>query len=275
MTYKDYLTEIFYTKINRTYISRVTVAVHNRDQLIRDITRVESIEYQLKNSLITEYYFEYKKTIIKSLPKPYDTDCYDYRGMGYKSLTDCIDKCRINAFIEKIYNLWPGAYLQYNESMNSKIVNIFQLFQENPELDQTLAKHCKKLCGHRSDCNQEIFELKIKPRFITSDGFFIVFFPQNTPDIIYTHSPKILFEEFVSYIASYVSLWFGFSIIMLSNVIHKCYQFINYKMNYYMRIFKINNKIQINLNSQNIHINSTIQNNNVKLTGIVPEIEIS
>ena len=42
-----------------------------------------------------------------------------------------------------------------------------------------------------------------------------------------------------------------------------------------MRIFKINNKIQINLNSQNIHINSTIQNNNVKPTGIVPVIEIS
>ena len=151
MLYKDYLNDIFFTKVNLSDNTRVSVAVHKRDQLIRDVSRVQFIEYTLKTRLITEYSLEYRKTIIKSLPKPYNTDCYDYRGMGYKSLTDCIEKCRINAFNEKINNSCPGTYLQYNESMNATIIESIDLFRYNPELDHMLGKHCIKMCGHRSD----------------------------------------------------------------------------------------------------------------------------
>ena len=76
----------------------------------------------------------------------------------------------------------------------------------------------------------------------------ILILPPTSPNLIYTHSEKIHFEEFICYTASAISLWFGFSIFIIFNIISRL-------RNYFVKVCKQNN-IFMNFLSINIKISS-------------------
>ncbi len=89
----------------------------------------------------------------------------------------------------------------------------------NETADLKIRKNCKYICGLNNDCFKEIFEFKQFqiPKFskIRRESFRIYIFPPYDSNLLLIHSAKILFEEFLCYIASIFSLWFGFSVFML------------------------------------------------------------
>ncbi|CAG2103018.1 unnamed protein product [Medioppia subpectinata] len=87
---------------------RVKVAVHPRQQPITDRQKYLFVQYPIFRTISTEYYLQYNRYITISLPKPYKTQCYDYRLMGYKSHTHCIAECRIQGFARKHPNILPA-----------------------------------------------------------------------------------------------------------------------------------------------------------------------
>ena len=65
------------------------------------------------------------------------------------------------------------------------------------------------------------------------------------PLLIYEIQLKLTFEEYLCLMASVVSLWFGFSIIMLTEYLSLMYRKIN---NYYNR-HEFNGKVSVNFNA--------------------------
>jgi hypothetical protein len=150
------------------------------------------------------------------MPKPYKNYCVDYTKFGFSSRTDCIIKCRLKYFRDH-YERWPGVYLTENLT-NDYMFDAMEVLLANESLDFVLGKSCTKKCGSNTDCLKETFYLKKSEEIDLDFNSTVFIFPPNLPSLKFENSPKIQVEEFICFIASIVSLWFGFSIIMLSDV---------------------------------------------------------
>ncbi len=115
-------------------------------------------------------------------------------------------------------------------------------------MDFELSNKCKKFCSESKNCLSEIFELSETKREEEKCGFRVTISPATNPSLKFKHSPKIQIEEFLYYIASIISLWFEFSILILSDV---CLFVIK-------KVKKISNHI-------NVTNNLTINNNSLPL----------
>jgi hypothetical protein len=99
------------------------------------------------------------------------------------------------------------------------MINAIEILKKNESFDLAVGKKCKNSCGLNTDCYKEYFTFKaieLINEYGVNSAVFI--YPPHLPSLIFTHSPKIQVEEFICFIASTVSLWFGFSVMMLSNV---------------------------------------------------------
>jgi hypothetical protein len=156
-------------------------------------------------------------TKVQLLPKPYKTSCVNYNQFGYRSRSECILKCRINYFRD-LYKGWPGNYLT-NQLTDEYMINVIEILKKNESLDLALGKSCRNSCGINKDCYKEYFTIKA---YIDVNEFgpnsTVLRYQPHLPTLMSTHSPNIRVEKFICFIASIVSLWFGFSIMMLSNV---------------------------------------------------------
>ena len=226
----------------------VFVSIHPRNQLIRNYYTNSFVEYRIKPD---GPIIKYQNIIVKSLPKPYETNCFDYNSIGFKSRKHCIDSCRENELRKYYPGQFPGTYLSYNLSSVEKIINLRHIYENDWGFDHKIAVKCRDMCGLRMDCTSVYYRSEVVPATYDYNGLFLNALPPEPTQLVYTHSPKIIFEEFVSYIASYVSLWFGFSFLMVSNAIYKSFVylknnlFVNLFVNYRQKVFKIkiNNKI--------------------------------
>jgi len=229
----------------------IKIAVHSRHQLIANRVKHHFIDFPYNTTLNANktqiYYMLYNRVVVNSLPKPYETDCIDYKWRGYQSLAHCINKCRIRGYRQIWPHMWPGNYLAFNTSLDFKMLSMYDTLERYPYIDQNIGIKCKEICGSSTECKHEYYDLKLYKMAITWYGNYISIVVPDRPDLIYTHSPKILFEEFVSYIASYISLWFGFSVLMLPKVLNKCYQFIYRKITFYLNLIKIRQNIKVNV----------------------------
>ncbi len=146
------------------------------------------------------------------MPKPYKTSCFDYKNFGYYSRSDCIFKCKVGNYV-KNQSEWPAKFFTDDRKSD--------LFMNNSGYDSMefeLSIKCRELCGESNDCFAENYELSE----IRSDGkngiFIIVISLPTIPTLEFTHWPKIYFEEFLCLIGRIFTLWFGFSLVMLSDV---------------------------------------------------------
>ena len=229
-------------------IPKIDVIIHSRKEKI--MNRYKKPKITLFNTTLNYTYINYNKVIVHSLGKPYETNCVDYQRKDHYSRLNCIGKCRLENLVKN--GKWPGAYLNDNTSDERAIAEIFFMFAMNKSLDATVGQLCKTECGTGSECFAEYYTMSSNPSeyYWTRFQFFI--FSPFTPDLIYRHSPKLIFEEYFSFIGSLIGLWFGFSIVMLSNVMTIA---VNYFKNVYKIKFNANLSQRITIN--NLQINTT------------------
>jgi len=125
--------------------------------------------------------------------------------------------------------------------------------ESNLSIDPTkyniLSKGCNLVCASYQDCFKQYFHLeesKLKKKGDKKSNLKVLIDPPTLPNTLITHSPKIHVEEFLCYIASIISVWFGFSLIMLTDVCLLIIKnannfFYKYKTQITLTQFKINN----------------------------------
>ncbi len=81
---------IFDIKLN---ISKLIVAIHPRTEVIGRFDDIKYVEIyrDFENGSYSIQSIFYKRMISYSLPKPYETDCFDYKTQNYTSRRNCID----------------------------------------------------------------------------------------------------------------------------------------------------------------------------------------
>ena len=219
--FNDFMIDLFYFKLS-SFISKLYITFHSRKELIKCFSRQKFIEYKVDYKTC---YLEYHKTVVHSMAKPYETNCMDYRDVGFDSRNDCINKCRIRAFQDQWPNKWPGYYLTDNTSSQLKIDDSYEMFGTNLTFDFLFGSKCRPICEARTECYSEYYDLKFKIRGLNfNDSNYLSVASPMVPDLIYTQSPEIHVEEFLTFIGSVVSLWFGFSIIILPKILNTSYK---------------------------------------------------
>jgi hypothetical protein len=208
--YNEHIAEIQFP----SFSPAIYLIMNSRNQFIRNCEE--------KNSLLiyggksNRFYVEYRKTDIQLMPKPYKTSCFNYEKLGHISRADCIFKCVTNNY-KKSYNRWPMDYLTEDSETDLKTIEFF-----NETEDLKIRKICKNFCGF-NDCFKEIFELKEMKKMEfpekNNKSIRIYIYPPYASNLLLIHSAKIRIEEFLCYTASIFSLWFGFSVFMLTDVL--------------------------------------------------------
>ena len=213
--FQDHLVELINITVMQS-IPKIDVIIHSRKEKI--INKYKKTKISLYNNTINYRFILYKKSIVHSMTSPYETNCVDYQKMKHYSRYDCIGKCRIDLLVNE-HKTWPGAYLTDNSSDTKNMTELFKLLLSNVTIDNEVGLKCKQKCGTNSECFAEYYDYEVIhfdyywPKF----QFFV--YSPKTPDLIYRHSPKMEFEEFVCFVGSLVGLWFGFSMIMISDVL--------------------------------------------------------
>ena len=143
------------------------------------------------------------------LPSPYLTDCIDYsQAMAAKSRNDCVRKCKVRLSLEKCGVVSDEIDVYSGEE---NVVFAKTKHEITCTRREKLEDICWKECPH-NDC----FEQYMEARIIQSSDvrydklrLMIPFEPRTT----FRHKPCIQVIEFLCYLASTLSLWFGFSVI--------------------------------------------------------------
>ena len=164
------------------------------------------------------------------LPKPYQTNCFDYTKIGCKSRSDCIDKCNIERALKKCDSLplWTNvdrhnnkdkylsklcnAKLNYslceNKHKSSDCMNEYYSFKQVYSQNLNQSYEGKAFANHLISQNQTIVKdinLLIHVNILFGDQF----------DTIYNHTPQQYIVEFVCFIGGIISLWTGFSVLSI------------------------------------------------------------
>lgn len=177
----------------------------------------EYLTYQLNNwlNLDLEYYHFMRLSYSKSqrilLPDPYDTQCIDYPSIGFTSRADCIRNCNVEKFIDEM-NIWPKIVPAPITTKLRSDYNVGKYKSVNIE------KYCIDSCGGHEDCVNVDFVLRNNhriPRDPNSSGHLatVELLVQKGLEKTFIHHPKLNRVELFSYVASSISLWFGFSVM--------------------------------------------------------------
>jgi hypothetical protein len=202
-------------KFNEIYpLIQIKFPIHVKIFYLYTHSRFETLHHPYEKSHLSITYSEftaidvnYKKTLVELMLKPYSTSCVDYKHLGYNFRSDCIFKCRTKKFTKKL-NLWPPYYLSFDSESDLLMANGI-----NMSLDFNADQNCEDVCGTENDCSREYNRLPSK-----DNSSSIHFSHTLYPILTIKHSPKISVDEFLCFITSIISLWLGFSAIMLSNV---------------------------------------------------------
>lgn len=198
----------------------------------------------------------FSMTYARNLPPPYDTDCFNYFSIGYKSKYHCESEC-IRLGTTRM-NFTPPLVIKsrYSDSNTSVIKNLagYEPYLEPKELLERLLIHCRvkksslnetiKQVKHyyylkdsceksfrRHDCRTEI--MSIIPRGLSSTRLTgsssipetyrhrIEILPPMQPFILVTAEPKVHLLDFITYTMSCMAFWFGFCPLGMARAVSK------------------------------------------------------
>jgi len=174
---------------------------------------------------------DFSKTIVK----------YQYEWPGIIACNasisrhNCIFSCIQDRYVNETCGLSPEI-LTYDRKSE-------KTFYYNTSLTKIITQSCNDLCERQLDCLKEYYKIDSKTytyNLMPSNSYTVTLSVPTEPLLIYEIQLKLTFEEYLCLMASVVSLWFGFSVVMLteylSHLCTKCY-------NYYMH----RNDIQFNV----------------------------
>lgn len=184
-------------------------------------------------------FLTYSAKVSKRLPPPYDTDCSDYRSMGMTSKESCFSSC-LNDFTQKEGLMIESNVIskeKYGESnyviipsyLRTLRVNSSQLTREmisskklSPMFD-SFQKHwmsCNQTC-RQSDCVTEslVPQLMLLKSVKQSPPHHldIQVYPPNDQVITVSSKEKLSLLDFIVYMLSCLSFWFGFCPLNLAS----------------------------------------------------------
>ena len=204
-----YMSKITLKKLNMDksdLTNLVVIKFHDRKQ--RPFRAFETGLIMINLDVYNFVLIKYRKTVVNYKFIPAGKYCFEG-----ETRNDCLANCEIGEFI-KHKSKYPSYFLSNGSTYNM----IFSTDHEYNEFN--FSKNCSKMCGMGVDCYKEYFFVWDKEM---SDKFFrinlneiiiIIEFPTH-PTTIYEISLKMSFEEYLCLIASILSLWFGFSILLI------------------------------------------------------------
>ena len=144
------------------------------------------------------------------LKSPYPTDCLDYSQTEYLSRKDCIRKCKINRSLAKCGLLYHQMDVYKSEPEEKFAETVDEIKCVN---DLKLKDKCLKICP-KYDCFKQQFVQKVISKVKEENNQSTLSLASSTvPQLSHYHKPKLETIELLCYLASILSLWFGFSMI--------------------------------------------------------------
>lgn len=158
----------------------------------------------------TMTYFLVKSTL---LPKPYPTECVDWREFGHLDSEDCTQKCLVKHSLEKFGRYPYVAYV--DQPIDHPILTRQHLL--NASVNRFLYRF-EKWCTNR--CRQLGCKLSYTITRVTRDPdnevlTFNILVPQ-LPNYIITNYPRLPLIEYFIYVLSCFGTWFGLSVLSLN-----------------------------------------------------------
>jgi hypothetical protein len=168
-----------------------------------------------------------------SLPFPYETNCYVYGIEMNTSLSK--DDCIVNYYRRKEYESCGcnRKWLYYNsENMtdvricpkNSKC-NFDQKYDK-----KLMDKICRKNCYNEYHVRYTIGKFRMIGKLKKTFSFIY----SSNLEVLITHSPKMVFIEYLSSIGGLMSMWFGISLFQLIRFV--CEKMLNICKKYFQNI---------------------------------------
>lgn len=214
------------TRVKREYGAYYTIFIHEMNTYPRGyIIPFYNIENKKKN---ISYSFSFKKTKTKFLPPPYFSRCTDYHEINLESRDHCVEECVSHRLLKSDpgYTDEQLTVTDYNHT-NFKLRNS-EGKDELSSIVQSYDRMCKNQCP--LSCNTVIYmpilwetynwhlnnpysDIRIKLIHIEPTTFI-------------TLSGKLSFVEYLIYVASITSLWFGFVIFDSSDTLKVFFSFI-------------------------------------------------
>ena len=216
------------------YNSEIIINIHNRKLELYSSYSLGAIKIDTTN--VGQVIIYYSKIIIKNMVETTITNTE-------VSKQKCIDECKIREFTEN-----TGKYptFMFFNGQNSKLDWKFAPPREF--FDFVFSENCSQFCGQKVGY-KEYFAFKEKVLFEKFDkSTYNIFleFPTH-PTTAYEISLKMSFEEYLCLIASILSLWFGFSVLMFTEFCRVLFK----RFDKYVTNNQVN---RINLNSYKINL---------------------
>ena len=159
------------------------------------------------------YTLTYSVQTYHLLESPYSTDCMNYREKtAFLSREDCVRKCRIRESQSKC-----GVVSNEVDVIRGEPNVRFSKSREEEECTESLdlKEYCYDMCP-KDDCliaHYKPIEISsVEQQKEDSDYMIISLIIPSEPETTYRHKPSVHLIEFLCYMASTLSLWFGVSI---------------------------------------------------------------
>jgi len=200
---------IKYKKLNNS--ENIYISIHNRKERIYSL-----FQYDFKPIKVN--FMEENKIHFRKIKINQKYNRFVKSGDELQTRYECIYKCKIDNII-KMTNSYPFIYFTYNLNRSLKF-NVKKIYTklDLPKLDHYSGEVFSDICGIYCDSmietNQEFYLFQVQKLGTFAMDYHPIFieFPTE-PVTIYEIYPKMYFEEYLCFVASLLSLWFGFSFV--------------------------------------------------------------
>ena len=156
-----------------------------------------------------DYSYTYKMIRTEFLPVPYFSKCVHYEDKGLETREQCIERC-VQHKLSKENSSWTDLQITITDFSDGKL--FLQDTSSIPERNRTALFYNQ---GCRNKCHLQCEQIRYIPNLLKQtknkgyDHFTFDLYVLE-PSTIVSFSPKLTFMEYVIYLASIISLWFGF-----------------------------------------------------------------
>jgi hypothetical protein len=202
-------------------------------------------EFDLKSA---NYYYD--RFEFKYLPKPFETQCFDY--YGNKSQSKCFNDCLLikYKYLNDCIPLFEDNFSYVSNNISSKEIRFCSEFPERDEIKKYCQKQCPKTCLenyytiNKSPKMRSLFIRKCLKLFLNEKNY-----------ISYIYKPLMTFDLYITSFGGLLGLWNGLSFITIWDKIIATFDNSFKKLKYFSRLrTRFNQIINIYKNHKCIQI---------------------
>lgn len=177
-----------------------------------------------------DWSFTYSLTRTTLLSAPYDTNCLNYSRTKHQSRHSCLSSC-IRQETEWKWQKIPVENCVIREEYENSSLSLIPFFvddEENPLKEEEISESVRPIYREyrkiRQDCQRDcnrpecwLESVTPKEMQITHfeegkqvDTFVITLHPPNQPVVVIRSTPKVALIDFLIYVGSCLSFWYGF-----------------------------------------------------------------